>query len=39
LTLVLLGVFAAGALILALLALRDLTSFRMAIRNIPRRKV
>src|SRR5215217_4854948 len=38
LTLVLLGVFAAGALILAALALRDRTSFRMAVRNIPRRK-
>jgi putative ABC transport system permease protein len=38
LTLVLLGVFAAGALILASLALRDRTSFRMAVRNIPRRK-
>ena len=38
LTLVLLGVFAVGALILAFLAARDRTSFRMAIRNIPRRK-
>src|SRR5215208_7437804 len=38
LTLVLLGVFAAGALILASLALRDRTSFKMAVRNIPRRK-
>src|SRR5215217_4793152 len=38
LTLVLLGVFAAGALILASLALRDRTSFRIAGRNIPRRK-
>src|ERR671914_506189 len=38
LTLVLLGVFAAGALILTSLALRDRTSFRMAVRNIPRRK-
>jgi putative ABC transport system permease protein len=38
LTLVLLGVFAAGALILASLALRDRTSFRMAVRDIPRRK-
>jgi putative ABC transport system permease protein len=38
LTLVLLGVFAAGVLILASLALRDRTSFRMAVRNIPRRK-
>src|SRR5919112_940955 len=38
LTFVLLGVFAAGALILTSLALRDRTSFRMAGRNIPRRK-
>src|ERR687892_262486 len=38
LTLVLLGVFAAGVLILASLVLRDRTSFRMAGRNIPRRK-
>src|SRR5688572_22624906 len=38
LTLVLLGVFTAGALILASLALHDRTSFRMAVRNIPRRK-
>ena len=38
LTLALLGVFAVGALILAVLAARDRTSFRMAIRNIPRRK-
>src|SRR5215210_8022027 len=38
LTLALLGVFAAGALILAFLAARDRTSFRMAVRNIPRRK-
>src|SRR5918996_551887 len=38
LTLVLLGVFVAGALILASLVLRDRTSFRMAGRNIPRRK-
>src|ERR671915_1066926 len=38
LTLVLLGVFAAGVLILASLALRDRTSFRMAVRNVPRRK-
>ena len=38
LTLVLLGVFAAGALILAFLALRDRTSLRIAVRNIPRRK-
>ena len=38
LTLVLLGIFAAGALILAVLAARDRTSLRMAVRNIPRRK-
>src|SRR5918998_2653409 len=38
LTLDLLGVFAAGAVFLASLALRDRTSFRMAVRNIPRRK-
>jgi putative ABC transport system permease protein len=38
LTLTLLVVFAAGALILAFLAVRDRTSFRMAVRNIPRRK-
>jgi putative ABC transport system permease protein len=38
LTLVLLVVFAAGALILAFQAARDRTSLRMAIRNIPRRK-
>src|SRR5918999_934065 len=38
LTLVLLGVFAAGAVILAVLAARDRTSLRMAVRNIPRRK-
>src|SRR5918993_1289763 len=38
LTLALLGVFVAGALILASLAVRDRTSFRMAVRNIPRRK-
>jgi putative ABC transport system permease protein len=38
LTLVLLAVFAAGALILAFLALRDRTSLRIAVRNIPRRK-
>src|SRR3712207_2900642 len=38
LTLGLLGVFAAGALILAVLALRDRTSLRIAVRNIPRRK-
>src|SRR5918911_96691 len=33
----LLGVFAAGASILAVLAVRDRTSLRMAVRNIPRR--
>src|SRR5829696_2749048 len=38
LTWVLLGVFAAGALILAVMAARDRTSFRMAVRNVPRRK-
>jgi putative ABC transport system permease protein len=38
LTLVLLGVFAAEALILASLAARDRISFRMAARNVPRRK-
>jgi putative ABC transport system permease protein len=38
LTLVLLGVFAAGAVILAVLAARDRTSLRIAVRNIPRRK-
>ena len=38
LTLVLLVVFAVGALILAFLAARDRTSFRMAVSNIPRRK-
>src|ERR671910_860642 len=38
LTLVLLGVFAAEALILASLAARDRISVRMAVRNIPRRK-
>src|ERR687891_1376090 len=38
LTLVLLGVFAAEALILASLAARDRISFRMAVRNLPRRK-
>jgi len=38
LTLVFLGIFAAGALILAFLAARDRTSLRMAMRNIPRRK-
>src|SRR5215212_3020276 len=39
LTLALLGVFAAEALILASLAARDRISFRMAARNVPRRKV
>ena len=34
----LLGVFTVGALILAVVAARDRTSFRMAVRNIPRRK-
>jgi len=38
LTWILLGVFAAGALILIVLAARDRTSFRMAVRNVPRRK-
>ncbi|HEX2182438.1 MAG TPA: FtsX-like permease family protein [Rubrobacteraceae bacterium] len=38
LTRVLLGVFAAGALILAAMAARDRTSLRMAVRNIPRRR-
>jgi putative ABC transport system permease protein len=38
LTLVLLGVFAAGAVILAVLAARERTPLRMAVRNIPRRK-
>src|SRR5918997_612018 len=38
LTLVLFGAFAAGAVILAVLAARDRTSLRMAVRNIPRRK-
>src|ERR671910_72794 len=37
LTLILSVVFAAGALTLAFLAARDRTSFRMAVRNIPRR--
>ena len=37
LTLILSGVFAAGALTLAFLSARDRTSFRMAVRNIPRR--
>ena len=38
LTLVLVGVFTVGALVLAYLAARDRTSFRIATRNIPRRK-
>jgi putative ABC transport system permease protein len=38
LTLVLLTVFATGALILAVLAMRDRTSLRMAVRNVPRRR-
>jgi putative ABC transport system permease protein len=38
LTLVLLAIFGAGVLILAVLAVRDRTSFRMAVRNVPRRK-
>jgi putative ABC transport system permease protein len=38
LTLVLLGVFAAVTLILALLAARDRTSFRMAVRSLSRRR-
>src|SRR5215213_8221034 len=38
LTLALLGVLAAGAIILVYLAVRDRTSFRMAVRNIPRGK-
>jgi len=38
LTLVLLAIFTAGSLILAFLAVRDRTSFRMAVRNVPRRK-
>src|SRR5215203_5078470 len=37
LTLVLSGVFAAGTLILAFLAARNRTSFRMAVRNVSRR--
>src|SRR5215210_4444874 len=39
LTWVLLGVFAAGALILGVLAMRDRTSFRMAVRNVLRRRL
>src|SRR5215210_7985510 len=35
---ILLAVFAAGALVLAVLAARDRTSFRMAVRNLPRRR-
>src|SRR5215207_1797559 len=35
---ILLAVFAAGALVLAVLATRDRTSFRMAVRNLPRRR-
>jgi putative ABC transport system permease protein len=38
LTLALLAVFVAGALALTLMAARDRTSFRMAVRNIPRRR-
>ena len=38
LTLVLVGVFVSGALILAFLAARDRTSFKMAARNVPRRR-
>jgi putative ABC transport system permease protein len=38
LTRVLLGAFAASALILVVLAARDRTSFTMAVRNVPRRK-
>src|SRR5215217_3309749 len=37
LTLVLLAICASGALVLAFLALRDRTSFKMAVRNAPRR--
>src|SRR5215204_7069084 len=37
LTLILLAICASGALVLAFLALRDRTSFKMAVRNIPRR--
>jgi putative ABC transport system permease protein len=35
---VLVAAFCAGALILAVLAARDRTSFRMAVRNVPRRR-
>jgi putative ABC transport system permease protein len=38
LTLVLLATFTMGSLTLAFLAVRDRTSFRMAVRNVPRRK-
>lgn len=38
LTLVVLAVFVAGALVLVFLAARDRTSFRMAVRNVPRRR-
>ena len=38
LTWVLVAVFGAGALILIVLAMRDRTSLRMAVRNLPRRK-
>ena len=38
LTWVLVAVFGAGALILIVLAMRDRTSSRMAVRNVPRRK-
>src|SRR5215204_6598602 len=36
---VLVAVFGADALILIVLAVRDQTSFRMAVRNVPRRKI
>src|SRR5215203_2754611 len=36
---VLVAVFGADALILIVLAVRDQTSFRMAVRNLPRRKI
>src|SRR5688500_17403234 len=38
LALVLLAIFAAGALILAVVATRDRTSLGIAVRNIPRRR-
>ena len=38
LTLVLLAIFGAAALLLAVLAARDRISFRMALRNVPRRR-